>query len=193
MKYPKNIYLVGFMGSGKTRQGELLAKALNREFVDTDRLLTEEYNMSITEIFNKFGEPQFRRLELEKLRFISKFRKHVVALGGGTVVNEEAWPILWHSGRTIYLQRSPQQLVEQLRKFENRPLLKNTPQEELLEFVSEMLEKREPHYFKADYTFECQDGWEKEETARHLYAFIKKRFEKRTGSARAESQPAREA
>lgn len=191
MKYRKNIYLVGFMGSGKTRQGELLAQTLSREFVDIDTLLTEEYNMSITELFKKFGEPQFRRLELEKLRFIARFQKQVVALGGGAVLNHDAWPLLWNSGRTIYLQRSPKQLVVQLRKFDNRPLLKDTPPEELQEFVTEMLEKREPYYFKADYVFECQDGWEKEETARHLYEFVKKSFEKRTDSSRPKSKLAR--
>lgn len=193
MKYRKNIYLVGFMGSGKTRQGELLAQALNREFVDTDTLLTDEHNMSITEIFKKFGEPQFRRFELEKLRFAARFQKQIVALGGGAVLSDDAWPILWNSGKTIYLQRSSQQLVAQLRKFDNRPLLKNTPPEELFEFVTEMLEKREPYYFKADYVFECLDGWEKEETARHLYEFVKKLFEKATDSPRPKSKLARKA
>jgi shikimate kinase len=176
MKDRKNIYLIGFMGSGKTRQGELLARALNREFVDTDALLTEEYKMSITEIFKEFGEPRFRRLELEKLRFIARFQNQVVALGGGTVLSDDAWPVLWNSGKTIYLQRSPQQLVAQLRKFENRPLLKDAPPDELLESVTKMLEKREPYYFKADYVFACQDGWEKEETARYFYAFVKQKF-----------------
>ncbi|MCA9740819.1 shikimate kinase [candidate division KSB1 bacterium] len=191
MKIRKNIYLVGFMGSGKTRQGELLATVLKRDFIDTDQLLTEEYEMSISDIFKKYGEPYFRRLELEKLRQIARTQKRVVALGGGTPVNDQAWPILWESGKTIYLRRSPEQLVAQLRKFENRPLLKNTPPEELLEFVIEMLEKREQYYFKADYVFECEDGWEKEETARHLYEFVKERFAKNTHPERPKSKPAR--
>lgn len=168
----RNIYLVGFMGSGKTRQGELLARALKRPFVDTDRLIIEQHGLSISEIFERFGEPYFRTTELATLADLARRSSHVISVGGGTVVRDEVWPLLQSSGVSIYLRRSIDQLVEQLRKFDNRPLLKNVGSNGLRDHVTQMLQVRESYYLRADLVFECQDGWEREETARHLLAFV---------------------
>lgn len=111
MKIRKNIYLVGFMGSGKTRQGELLATVLKRDFIDTDQLLTEEYEMSISDIFKKYGEPYFRRLELEKLRQIARTQKELSHLGAerqstikpGRFCGSQAKPFIFAAPRNSLL------------------------------------------------------------------------------------------
>ncbi len=168
----KNIYLIGFMGSGKTRLGVMLAETLNWPFVDTDVLIEGEQGMTIMEIFEKYGEPHFRQLELKALEDLSHLKGRVVALGGGTPARPQAWPYLKKSGMTVYIKRSPEQLLEQLRHDTTRPLLRTAPPDDPLSFIRALLAEREPYYLQADLILECKDGWSKEETFYHLLCLL---------------------
>jgi len=171
----KNIYLVGFMASGKSRQGQLLAATLKRPFLDTDAVITGAHNRTVTEIFEHYGEPWFRDQEMKTVKLIAENPSQVIALGGGTPVRDDIWPIL-KTGHTIYLHRSESQLLHQLRKFKNRPLLSGIDSEGMSDYISKMLRDREPYYKKADHTFYCKNGWSRNETARHLLTFVKKKI-----------------
>ena len=176
MRADQNIYLIGFMGSGKTRLGTSLAETLRWPFVDIDALIEGEQGMSIVEIFEKHGEAHFRKLEMQALRQLAKSRGRVIALGGGTPTQEKAWKYLRNSGITIYLNRSPEQLLHNLRDDTQRPILKQAPPEQPLVFIRQLLATRESYYRQADLVLECDDGWTKEETFYHLLCLLEGRL-----------------
>ena len=118
-----NVYLVGFMGSGKSTVGKLLAKNLNKGFVDADELLEGKVGISIREIFEKYGEEYFRQIETEIMSEVTKTRGVVVACGGGVVLREENMRLLKSTGIVVYLHVSVEELVRRLLDDEERPLL----------------------------------------------------------------------
>lgn len=164
----KNLYLLGFMGCGKSQLGAMLGQTLRWPFVDIDALIEAEQGMSIAQIFQRFGEMHFRALELRALEELSQSPGHVVALGGGTAARPQAWPYLRTSGLSIYIKRSAQQLYVQLQGSTDRPMLKKAPPSDPLGFIKSLLAQREPFYLQADIIFECKDGWSREETIVHL-------------------------
>lgn len=145
-----NIYLMGFMGCGKSLVGELLAHRLKHPFLDTDETIVRETGMSIPDIFEKQGEPVFRQLEKSCITRVSKQRGLVVALGGGAVLDLENWKKIFESGITITLSYPPHILASRLASEENRPLLKNTQNPSRLDRISALMKQREPAYMKAD-------------------------------------------
>lgn len=102
----ENIVLVGMPGSGKSTIGRLLAHALNRTFVDADAEIVKKANMSIPQIFEKYGEEHFRQLETEVLTQLGKASGTVIATGGGCVTQSRNYPLLHQNGRILWLQRS---------------------------------------------------------------------------------------
>ncbi len=174
MIYRSNIYLVGFMGSGKSRQGQILASRIGRTFIDTDQVIIAEKSMSVNQIFEQHGEAFFRDLELETVREISEVEELVVALGGGTPTIEAVWPLLKNTGKTVYIKRSPEQILRQLHRYDNRPLLKHLRRSEAPEFVRKMLAERTQFYDRADMILDCQDGWDKDETSKALQNLLEK-------------------
>ncbi len=145
----KHIYLCGFMGSGKTTIGRLLAKRINRRFVDTDEEIEKVTGISVAEIFNKSGEPEFRRIEKELIRKIASEKDPaIIALGGGSLMDEESLKVAKQTGILIYLKCSTDVLKQRLRN-STRPLLKTDNMESLLE-------KRIPGFRMADKSFSTQ-------------------------------------
>ena len=98
-----NIFIVGLMGSGKTSIGKLLAKRTGRLFIDTDSEIIKESGMTITEIFNKFGENYFRDLEYKVLSKAKLIENHVISTGGGIILKLENIKIMKNSGTIIFL------------------------------------------------------------------------------------------
>ncbi len=119
----QNIYLIGMMGSWKSTTGKLLAERLERQFVDTDNLLTEKMKMSIPQIFKYLGEERFRREEALCLQSVSEEKDKVVATGGGIVLTEENRRLLRTRGHTFFLKASPGTLAGRIRNIANRPKL----------------------------------------------------------------------
>jgi shikimate kinase len=142
-----NIYLVGFMGTGKTSVGKKLAQKKNWRFVDLDELIELKEKMTIVDIFAKKGEPYFRRREKETLKEVSKESNFVVACGGGIVLDEENIKIMQETGTPICLTSSPSVIFERTKGHNLRPLL-NTPNP--LERIKELLEKRAPFYARIE-------------------------------------------
>ena len=150
----KNIILVGFMGTGKSVVGKLLAKKLNRDFVELDDKIEAKEKMPIKDIFEKKGEPYFRLVEKEVVREASQLKNKVISAGGGAIVDEENFKNLKSSGAIICLKASPKTILKRTKNLKTRPLL-NVPDPK--KRIEELLQKREPYYSKADFSIETDN------------------------------------
>ncbi|MBN2357379.1 shikimate kinase, partial [candidate division KSB1 bacterium] len=150
----KNIYFMGFMGTGKSRVARAFARLLGWPYQDTDAIIVEKAGLSVEDIFALHGEAYFRELEDEVVSDISKKKHHVFALGGGAVVREHNWNLIENSGLTICLYAEKKVLVQRLHRKHHRPLLKNLTLEEIQRRVDELLSQRQPYYDRAQYHFQ---------------------------------------
>jgi shikimate kinase len=148
-KYPpKNIYLIGFMGSGKSTVGPLLAEKLDHAFFDTDECIVNETGKSIPEIFAEDGEDFFREKEREAIQFVSQLENFVVSVGGGAVMNTRNWLALKSSGLIIYLKCDAESIYQRVKNDLNRPLLNKARNKR--EQISVLLNQRAHTYEQAD-------------------------------------------
>ena len=138
-----NIVLVGFMGSGKSSVGRLLATYLGFQFVDTDALIVQAAGMPISEIFAKQGEEAFRDLESQTVASLKGRRRLVIATGGGVVIREANRAILRELGFVVGLTADEETIFERVSRNNKRPLLQ-TPNPR--QTISELLQAREPFY-----------------------------------------------
>ncbi|HMQ45856.1 MAG TPA: shikimate kinase [Saprospiraceae bacterium] len=149
----QRIYLVGFMGSGKSYTGKLMAKELNWQFVDLDDWLETHLGMTIAAYFSQQGEEAFRRQESEILRQSIQFENTVIACGGGTPCFFDNMDWINAHGLSIYINIDPELIAKRLQgEMEKRPLLQGLTQEGLLDFIQEKIKYREAFYRKADLT-----------------------------------------
>ena len=149
----KNIYFIGFMGTGKSRVGKEIAYFLGWPFLDTDDLIEEKAGQSISQIFSEQGEQAFRDLESEIVSEVAQKKEQVVALGGGAILRPENWDLLTQSGVTIALHADVDTLFQRIHKRSHRPLMSSYTNEELLQRISSLLEQRKSFYQKADFSF----------------------------------------
>lgn len=157
----KNIVLTGFMGSGKTAVGRLLAERLGMAFVDVDTEIELAQGMSIPEIFGRFGEPRFRAIETEMIRRISGRKNAIISTGGGAVLREENMEALRENGIIFCLSAEPETILERTKGDDNRPLLKV---DDPMAKIKELLVFRRPFYEKAG-TMIVTDGRSPSEVA----------------------------
>ncbi|MNV61394.1 Shikimate kinase [compost metagenome] len=147
---PKHIFLIGFMGSGKTTVGKLLAERLNLPFVDSDKWIEERNGKSVGEIFETRGEAFFREEEWAFLNVSKGFEKSVISLGGGLPVIENSLELIHEIGSSIYLNVSLLTLIKRLKEErEFRPKLKDLSDAEFHPFVESLLSERVHYYKKA--------------------------------------------
>ena len=145
----RSLYLVGMMGSGKTSTGRPLAERLGYGFVDADAVIEQVAGCTISEIFERDGEEEFRSLETQVMRSISERHSLVVATGGGVVTRTENWGMM-HQGIVIWLDVERHQLLQRLQSDSTqRPLLMTGDPAETLD---EILKQRRPLYDEADLT-----------------------------------------
>lgn len=142
----KHIILIGFMGAGKTTIGQTLARRLNRPLFDTDQLIEEQAGMSVSRIFEKYGEEEFRRLETETIRsMIFAEEDWVLSVGGGLPLREENRRLLKQAGTVVYLRVRSGTVLERLKGDTTRPLLQGgdvkTKVENLLSYRSPIYEE----------------------------------------------------
>lgn len=142
-----NLALVGFMGTGKSSVGHLVASTLHFEFVDTDDLIEARARKRISDLFAQEGEARFRELERHIVAEISHFRKTVIATGGGLVVNPANMTSLKTHALVVCLWASPEVIWERVRHQSHRPLLQGP---DPLEKIRRLLAEREPFYRAAD-------------------------------------------
>ena len=164
------VYLIGFMGVGKTTIAKLLANKLKLPFFDTDQIIEQQEKRSIAEIFKKENELYFRMLETDLLKQYN--RKGIVACGGGLAIHNNNMELINKKGISIYLKASSSHLYNQLKDDkQNRPLIANITNEELKLYVKKELKNRSPFYELAQHTI-LVDGKNKAEILREVNALI---------------------
>lgn len=152
------IYLIGYMGSGKSSMGKKLATRLGYTFLDLDAAIEQEQQQSITALFSEKGEDAFRCLERLALHQTLLTKDVVVSTGGGTPVFFDNINLMNQNGLSIYLKAEPDVLVNRLIPNQHlRPIIANLDHEELLSFIKEQLERRAPFYEKAKMHIEAKD------------------------------------
>jgi shikimate kinase len=117
-----NIILIGFMGSGKTTIGGLVAKKTKRKYADLDKMIVKHAKMPIAKIFDKYGEEHFRDIESLIVKKVSKLKGYVIATGGGVVKREKNIIELKKCGKIIYLYASFNEIVGRIKERDDRPL-----------------------------------------------------------------------
>ncbi|MBN1914196.1 MAG: shikimate kinase [Candidatus Omnitrophica bacterium] len=146
-----NIYLVGFMATGKTSVGKALARKKKWQFVDLDELIEFKEKRRIADIFAACGEPHFRRIEKKVLKEVSKEKKFIVACGGGVVIDKENIAVMKETGKIICLSAHPEVILSRTCSDTSRPLLNVSDPKKQIELL---LKLRAPYYAKADMTID---------------------------------------
>lgn len=149
-----NIYLTGFMGTGKTSVAKVLAQRTGRMFLDLDTRIEERHGMAIADIFALKGEPYFRSLEKNLLRELSGTGGQAVSCGGGVVMDPENIAVMRQTGRIVCLTARPQVILARTAGYAHRPLLNvDDPAAK----IEELMQKRAACYAQADLTVDTSD------------------------------------
>ena len=149
------IFLLGYMGAGKTTLGRAYAKAMGLDFIDLDWYIEGRYHKSVGQIFAERGEDGFRQLEQNMLHEVGEFDDVVIAVGGGTPCFFDNMAFMNTQGQTVFLDVSIDVLFRRLKIAKaKRPLLKDKTDEELRAFIITALEKRATFYEQAQYRFD---------------------------------------
>jgi len=149
------VYIIGFMGSGKSTAGKKLATSLGRVFVDLDRKIEEVAGKTIPQIFSEDGEGEFRKLETDVLHSFESEINTIISTGGGTPCHGDNMDFMLATGLTVYLKMTPEQLTSRLLESTGqRPLLKNIPDNRLNGFIAKKLASREKWYNQANLIIE---------------------------------------
>ena len=154
----RRIFLIGYMGSGKTTLGQAFARALGLEFIDLDWYIEERYHRSIADIFAERGEEGFRSIERSLLHEVGEFEDVVIATGGGTPCFFDNIDYMNSVGQTVFLDVSPAVLFRRLKVAKaKRPLVAGKTDTELQEFIRTALDRRLPFYRKAACPFNGEE------------------------------------
>ena len=145
------IYLIGYMGSGKSRLGRQLSARLGYNFIDLDDLFEERFKISILDFFKKYREEDFRKVEQELLLETLNYNEIVISTGGGTPCFFDNMKLIKKNGISIYLKMDTGMLISRLKTVKKqRPLLKGKTNEELERFIRDQVAEREFYYNQAD-------------------------------------------
>lgn len=161
----KNIFLIGFMGCGKSTIARALSKKLGVIQVEMDELIVEEQGMPITEIFEKYGEEHFRDIETELVYRLQKMDGVVVSCGGGAVLREENRNRMKQSGVIVLLTAKPETILARVKNSTNRPVLNGNMN---LEYIKELMERRRACYEDAADITVATDGKSVEEICQEM-------------------------
>lgn len=141
-----NVFLIGFMGVGKSTMARILAQELQMELIEMDETIESEQGMTINEIFAKQGEAGFRDIESAFIERISQGKRVVVSCGGGAVLRKQNVENMKKSGKIVFLTATPQTIFERVRYSTNRPLLNGNMN---VEYIAELMERRRRIYESA--------------------------------------------
>jgi shikimate kinase len=147
------VFLVGYMGCGKSTVGKMLAGRLGLQFIDMDVFLENRFHKTVSQLFAERGEDGFRRMERVALEEICGYQDTVVATGGGAPCFFDNMDVMNDAGTTVYIKASVEILSQRLRHGKaKRPLVSDKTDDELKAFIDGMLLLREPYYTKARLT-----------------------------------------
>lgn len=163
-----NIYLTGFMSSGKTTVSKLLSETLNKPLYDTDNLIINKTNLTINDIFLKFGEEYFRELETEILEEVSKKENAIISTGGGIILRDRNRQIMHETGKIIYLNAEFSVIEERLENArKSRPLLM-----EETEKIRKRFDDRQPLYKDCDFEIKITKDMTPEKIADIIISYL---------------------
>ena len=152
------IYIVGYMGAGKTTAAKRLANRLGWEVADTDALFEEKYRISIDDFFHKYDEPLYRKLESQVLKETESLENTVISTGGGTACYFDNMEWMNRHGLTVFMRISPESVVDRvLHSRHKRPLVRGKSEAELMEYVSWHYATRLPFYEQAQITVKSEN------------------------------------
>ena len=146
MKLNYNIVLIGFMGTGKSTISAHLSRCFDMETVDMDQVIAEKEGMSISKIFETYGEEYFRNAETNLLKELQSRKNVVISCGGGTPLREENVKEMKKNGKVVLLTAKPETIFERVKDNHDRPLLENNKS---VEFIEELMLKRMDKYMAA--------------------------------------------
>lgn len=148
------LFIIGYMGCGKTTFGRALSEASGLRFIDLDLYIEQRFHKTVRQIFDEKGEEEFRRIEKEMLLETADMEDCIISCGGGTPCFFDNIEIMNAKGTTLWLQASEETLFARLiRKREKRPLLAGRSDEEIRAIISSQIKARTQHYSKAVYTW----------------------------------------
>ena len=156
----KPVFLVGYMGAGKTTVGKVLAEQLGWEFMDLDVFIENRRHKSIKEIFDTYGEEEFRRIESRLLKEVCDFQDTVIACGGGTPCHSNNMDIMKSKGMVVYLNVPVSILFSRLsrpRSKAKRPVIASKTDDELMAFIEKNISEREIFYNQANLIFDTSE------------------------------------
>ncbi len=153
----RNVILIGFMGTGKTSTGKMLAQKLGCAFVDMDAKIEEEAGLTIPEIFERFGEAHFRKLEHELALRLGGRRNAVISTGGGTVKNPANMEALKAGGTVVCLKADIDTVLERTSSRGTRPVLDKEDKGNRRQAVAKLLAEREELYKVADFAVDTSE------------------------------------
>lgn len=170
MERNKNVFLIGFMGCGKSTMASLLAEELHMGLVEMDETIEKEEHRTINEIFATDGESYFRDVESALILRIADKGKAIVSCGGGAILREENVVNMKKNGTVVYLCATPETIYKRVRHSTNRPLLNGNMN---VEYISELMSKRINKYENAADIVLCVDGKSKSEILSELVKILK--------------------
>lgn len=152
------VFLIGFMGSGKSTIGKKLASYLKYEFIDLDKFIESRVGMSIADYFAAHGEEEFRKMERDVLQNTDYPENVIIATGGGAPTYDDNMQWMNENGKVAYLALSPKALASRLENSNtDRPLIRNLKGEALVEYITNKLEEREPFYNQSKCVISASD------------------------------------
>ena len=173
------VFLIGYMGCGKTTLGEVLARQMDCRFIDLDEFIEQRQGMTVLQIFDEMGEQHFHELETEALHKVASMTDVIVGCGGGTPCHGDNMSLMNQAGTTVWLTTSPERITARLllpEQKSKRPKINTLSTHELLPLVKKELQSRSPYYAQAQLQFDSTDietGPATVRTARRLAKLLK--------------------
>ncbi|MBR2961894.1 MAG: shikimate kinase [Alistipes sp.] len=151
------IYLIGYMGCGKSTIARKVARLGSMQFVDTDSVVEQRENCSVADVITHCGEEYFRQVEREALLSTAECERAIISTGGGLPMWSDNMEQIRRLGGSVYLRRSPAKIISRLSPYgrAKRPKFRGLNDEELLEFMTKHMAEREPVYIQADEVIDC--------------------------------------
>lgn len=160
----KRIFLIGYMGSGKTTLGKAYARAMQLQFIDLDWYIEERFHKTVQELFEERKEDGFREIERNMLHEVAEFEDVIIACGGGTPCFFDNMEYMNGKGETVFLDASLEVLFRRLKIAKSkRPLLMDKSDEELMDVIQNALRIRVPFYSQAKYVFNAESLEDREQ------------------------------
>ncbi len=166
-----NIYLIGFMGTGKSTVSRCLAEQLGYEEIEADQWIVQRYHQSITEIFETQGEQRFRDMETELLQELCKETDKIISCGGGMALRKENVALMRQNGVVVLLTAEPETIFARVQNDDGRPILNGNMS---VEYIRELLGQRLPYYKEAGEIVVATDQRVPEEIAKEVKNYVMK-------------------